>query len=481
MKQSLQLKLGQQLTLTPQLQQSIRLLQLSTLDLQQEVEQFIADNPLLERDEGRDENGAEVSDAGEIAINGHDEPREPPQQQDGAGGNDDSATDLNLVNDWSSYGRNGSDEDDDWDPHQNLTRATTLREHLLAQLAELPLSVRDRAMAMVIIEELDDDGYLPCPLEELAVHLPAELEIAPDELTVALTLVQQFEPAGVASRDLTESLLLQLAARPESPARPLAQDIVRHHLPLLANRDFTRLRRATGADDESIRQAQALIASLNPRPAAGFGSGDTHYVMADVLVRRDRNGIWLPLLNPATQPKLKVNQLYAQMLSRHRGEAGQLSGRLQEAKWLIRNIEQRADTILRVSQVIVERQQAFFDQGEVAMRPMVLRDVADELGLHESTISRVTSSKYLICPRGVFELKYFFGTALDTDSGGECSATAIKARLRKLIADEDPHKPLSDSVLAERLGDEGIQVARRTVAKYREALLIPPVNQRKTI
>ncbi|MCG9063893.1 RNA polymerase factor sigma-54 [Laribacter hongkongensis] len=476
MKQSLQLKLSQQLTLTPQLQQSIKLLQLSTLDLQQEVEQFLADNPLLERvEDGEHDDSANGADEpAELAPAEHagsDDPRE----------HDDSARDLDTLNDWSSSGIRGSDEDDDWDPHANLIRPQSLREHLLAQLAEVPLSARDRAVATFLVEEIDDDGYLPASLESLAEQLPASLEVELDELTIALRLIQQFEPAGVGARDLTESLLLQLRARSGTDECTLACTIVRDHLQLLANRDFTRLRRATSADDEALRQAQALIASLNPRPAAGFASGDTHYVMADVIVRRDRQGIWQAHLNPASQPRLKVNQMYANLLGRCRGEGGELSGRLQEAKWLIRNIEQRADTILRVSSVIVERQQGFFEQGELLMKPMVLRDVAEELGLHESTISRVTSNKYLLCPRGIFELKYFFGSALDTDSGEECSATAIKARIRRLIAEEDARKPLSDNTIADLLGEEGIQVARRTVAKYREALLIPPASQRKMI
>lgn len=484
MKQSLQLKLGQQLTLTPQLQQSIRLLQLSTLDLQQEVEQFLHDNPMLERDEGGSEDGEGRDDNQQ-----DDAPATTPDnasQADGAGTErererDESERDLDLVNDWSAAASRDASDEDDFDPHANLSRTPTLREHLLGQLAELQLPVEDRALVAFLIEELDDDGYLTTPPDELLAHLAAELDVGEDELQVGLRLLQQFEPAGVGARNLAESLALQLAARPADPLRDLALTVARDHLPLLANRDFGRLKKLTGADDAALRAAQKLIASLNPRPATGFGNGDTHYVVADVVVKKARSGEWRAELNPAAQPRLRVNSLYAHLLHHHRDGGSQLSARLQEAKWLVRNIQQRADTILRVSQVIVERQQAFFERGEVAMRPMVLRDVADELGLHESTISRVTTQKYLNCPRGLFELKYFFGTALDTDNGGECSATAIKALIRKLIQQEDPKKPLSDSALADALARDGIQVARRTVAKYREALQIPAVSLRKSI
>jgi RNA polymerase sigma-54 factor len=251
-------------------------------------------------------------------------------------------------------------------------------------------------------------------------------------------------------------------------------------LPLLGTHDYTRLKRLLNTDDNALRQAQTLISRLSPRPASGFGAQDTHYLTPDITVRK-RKGRWVAELNGAAVPHLRVNQMYARMLAENRQAPGELSGRLQEARWLVKNIQQRFDTILKVSEAIVERQQAFFEQGEVAMRPMILRDIADELGLHESTVSRVTTQKYLLCPRGLFELKYFFGSALDTDNGQECSATAIKALMRQLLETENSAKPLSDSAIAEEMGRRGIQVARRTVAKYREAMQIPPVNQRKAL
>lgn len=474
MKQSLQLKVSQQLTLTPQLQQSIRLLQLSTLDLQQEIENILHDNPMLERDEGQPDPLPGASDA----PSNSDAPSEAAPEAQEASRDDDGPTDSLELSDWSSSG--SGNHDDDFDPHANMVAEKTLREHLLDQLAEHALPPRDRAVVTFLIEELDDDGYLGQSLEELAAHLPEELGVEADELQVGLRLLQQFEPAGVGARSLAESLSLQLNILPDTPVRALARVLVAEHLSLLAHRDFNKLKRQLHCDDEMLKAVTQLVASLNPRPAAGFGRDDTQYIVADVIVTKGAEG-WRAQLNPAAMPKLRVNSLYAHLLQHHREGGSQLSAQLQEAKWLIRNVQQRFDTILRVSEAIVARQQQFFELGEVGMRPLVLRDIADELGLHESTISRVTTQKFLLCPRGIFELKYFFGSALETDSGGECSATAIKARLRQLIANEDPKKPLSDSALADMLGNEGIQVARRTVAKYREAMQIPPVNLRKSI
>lgn len=475
MKQSLQLKVSQQLTLTPQLQQSIRLLQLSTLDLQQEIENILHDNPMLERDEGQPDPLPNTADtpASSADTPGNDNNDTPEPSRD-----DDGPADSLELSDWSSSG--SGNHDDDFDPHANMVAEKTLREHLLDQVAEHALQARDRAVVTFLIEELDDDGYLTQSLEELAAHLPEELGVDADELQVGLRLLQQFEPAGVGARSLAESLTLQLAILPDSPVRTLAKVLINEHLSLLAHRDFNKLKRQLHCDDDMLKAVTLLVASLNPRPAAGFGRDNTQYIVADVMVHKGLEG-WRAQLNPAAMPKLRVNSLYAHLLQHHREGGSQLTAQLQEAKWLIRNVQQRFDTILRVSEAIVARQQQFFELGEVGMRPLVLRDIADELGLHESTISRVTTQKFLLCPRGIFELKYFFGSALETDSGGECSATAIKARLRLLIGNEDPKKPLSDSALADMLGAEGIQVARRTVAKYREAMQIPPVNLRKSI
>lgn len=471
MKQTLQLKVSQQLTLTPQLQQSIKLLQLSTVDLQLEVERFLLENPMLERgDEAPDTPGpADAADAR------RDEPAAEPEPGAEPG--------AEALQDWggSGGGSRGGERDDEFDPFYNVAACPTLREHLLAQLGEMPLAGRDRALVSLLIEELDDDGYLTTGLDTLAGELPAELDVVEDELSVALRLLQQFDPAGVGARSLPESLTLQLARLPEdTEGLSLARAIVADHLALLGAHDYTRLKKLLATDDDALRTAQALIAGLNPRPAGDFGGDDTHYVTPDVTVRK-RRGRWVAELNAGAVPHLRINQMYARMLSENRHSAGDLSARLQEARWLIKNIQQRFDTILKVSEAIVERQQAFFEQGEVGMRPMILRDIADELGLHESTVSRVTSQKYLLCPRGLFELKYFFGSALETDNGQECSATAIKARIRQLLDAENPAKPLSDSAIADELGRQGIQVARRTVAKYREAMQIPPVNQRKVL
>nr|WP_199067496.1 RNA polymerase factor sigma-54 [Chromobacterium sp. ASV5] len=469
MKQSLQLKVSQQLTLTPQLQQSIKLLQLSTLDLQAEVERFLLDNPLLER--GDDER------PGEDAPDAAPEAASPGESRDG---DERDGPDGGELLDWGSGSRR-HDGDDDFDPALNVPCPVSLREHLLSQLGEIALPARDQAVVRLLIEELDEDGYLPTGLDELASHLPLELQLDSDELAFGLRLLQQFDPPGVGARSLAESLTLQLRRLPAAePGHALALAIAAEHLALLGSRDYTRLKRQLDCDDGELRQAQALIARLNPHPAAGFGEGEVHYIIPDISVRK-RKGRWVAELNRSAMPRLRVNQLYERMLAENRGQGGEMPARLQEARWLVKNIQQRFDTILKVAESIVERQQMFFEQGEVAMRPLILRDIAEELGLHESTVSRSTSQKYLQCPRGLFELKYFFGSSLETDSGAECSATAIKARIRSLIEAENPAKPLSDSALAEALGNLGIQVARRTVAKYREAMQIPAVSLRKTL
>lgn len=457
MKQTLQLKMSQQLTLTPQLQQSIKLLQLSSLDLQTEVDRILLENPMLER---ADEPAASNT------------PEETPVAND-------VQSPADALQDWGHGG--GSTPDDEYDPLYNVPAHLTLREYLLSQLGEIALPARALAVVQLLIEELDDDGYLNNSLEELVQELPQELGLQEKELAQGLCQLQQFDPAGVGARSLAESLTLQLERQDAcTPIHRLALQIVNQYLPLLGAHDYTRLKRLLNVDDEALRQAQSMIAKLNPRPANGFGCQDTHYVTPDVTVRK-RHGRWVAELNGNAVPRLKVNQVYARMLSENRQAPGDLSAQLQEARWLVKNIQQRFDTILKVSESIVERQQAFFEQGEVAMRPMILRDIAEELGLHESTVSRVTTQKYLLCPRGLFELKYFFGSALETDSGQDCSATAIKAFIRQLLETENPAKPLSDGAIAALLAHKGIQVARRTVAKYREAMQIASVSQRKVL
>ena len=297
-------------------------------------------------------------------------------------------------------------------------------------------------------------------------------------MQIALKHLQYFDPTGVGARNAQECLALQLEALPVDETQTLALIIVRQHLDLLAARDFVKLKKHTNCDDNQLRDAQFLIRSLNPRPGAQYSALDARYITPDVVVRKIR-GQWTVNVNSDAFPRLRINNLYAQILSKQRGSG--LSGQLQEARWLIKNVQQRFDTILRVAQSIVDRQRQFFDHGEVAMRPLVLREIADILGLHESTISRVTTQKYMATPRGIFELKYFFGSHVATDAGGACSATAIRALIKQLISAEDQKKPLSDSQLSDILGQQGIVVARRTVAKYREALNIQPVKLRKVI
>ena len=490
MKQTLQLKLSQHLTLTPQLQQSIRLLQLSTIELNAEVERILQENPLLERAESEEERVA-----GEVPLSG------PGRVGDGvdsahevAAGDTSSELrgtrdELPDVADFSDYGGSGSDgdwggggasDDDDFLPQQIAT--STLRDHLNGQLALLNLPLRDRQIVTALIDALDDDGYLATPLEEIAELFPAEVEIEPEELSIALKYVQSFEPSGVGARDCAECLALQLKALPaDTPFLADARKVVDGNLALLANRDFTKLKRLLHTDDAGVRGVRDLIRSLNPRPGAAFAKAEANYVIPDVVVRKVRNQ-WVASLNEAAMPKLRLNRIYADILTRNRESSNQqLAAQLQEAKWLIRNVQQRFDTILRVAKAIVERQRRFFEHGEVAMRPMVLREIADMLNLHESTISRVTTQKYMLTPRGTFELKYFFGSHVATDTGGAASATAIRALIKQLIAAEDAKTPLTDSKIADMLGEQGILVARRTIAKYREALQIPPVNMRKAL
>lgn len=485
MKQSLQLKLSQSLTLTPQLQQSIKLLQLSTIELNQEIERFLAENPLLEREDGDD--GPPPPPRGESAQEAPaatataEAPQEAEREHDHEveTGASESA-DFSDSGDWGGGSSRSRDDEDDRDFQDVQAASTSLRDHLNQQISLSPMSDRDRLLARFIIEALDDDGYLHQSLEELIEVIPEDFEIELDDLQIALNQVQSLEPAGIAARTPAECLALQLRAMPAGSTRDLALIIVREHLELLAERNFVRIRRATGCSEDALREAHALICSLNPHPGLQYGADDTGYIVPDVVVRKVRNR-WVASLNGEAMPRLRVNQLYASILQQNRGSGGALTGQLQEARWLIKNVQQRFDTILRVSQAIVDQQRQFFEYGDVAMRPLTLREIADELELHESTISRVTTQKYMATPRGVFELKYFFGSHVSTDTGGAASSTAIRALIRQLVEAEDKKKPLSDSRITELLGQQGIVVARRTIAKYRESLNIPPVSQRKSI
>ena len=465
MKPSLQFRLSQHLTLTPQLQQSIRLLQLSTVELNQEIDRMLMDNPALEREDAEGELEAAApapAPTGGAGASGSTEPAAP-----------DTDWSADIASSWR-----GPDDDDEGDRSFTAPDTPTLRDHLRGQLSLTNLGDRDRVFVQLLIDALDEDGYLTQPLEEIAALLPAEAD--PEELGIALRHLQNLEPAGVGARSPGECLALQLRILPDEPARRLALDIVEKHLELLASRDYTRLKNITGAGDEALRAAQRLIQALNPRPGAAYAKVETRYVIPDVIVRKQR-GVWRASLNPDAMPRLRINRLYAELAAGARTSGAAIASQLQEARWLIKNVQQRFDTILRVSQAIVDQQRHFLEHGEVAMRPLVLREIAQTLGLHESTISRVTTQKYMATPRGTFELKYFFGSHVATEAGGAASSTAIRALIKQLVAAEDAKAPLSDARISQILGEQGIVVARRTIAKYREALQIPPVNQRKSL
>ena len=491
MKQGLHLKLSQHLTLTPQLQLSIKLLQLSTVDLNQELERYLLENPLLERVDGGNEP-VEMSPAfgdtntGSNANDGGDNnaPSEPAIGDNSPGEEHDrgeQSFDANI-DDGTSYAANASRSDDDEDNEYSQVAAAepTLQESLINQLNLMSLPERDRRLAMILIAHLDEDGYLTHDMDDLCSLIAEHMDVEPDDLLIALRRVQALEPTGVAARSLSECLALQLKARPNNPPqRERALQVIDQHLDLLAARDFVKLRRLLRCDEQEMKQVRDLIVSLDPKPSRNFGQGDIRYVVADVVVKKV-GGKWVAQLNSAAMPKLRVNKLYADLLHKSRdNDAKNLGGQLQEARWLIKNVQQRFDTILRVTRAIVERQRHFFDHGDVAMRPLVLREIADEVGLHESTISRVTTQKYMLTPRGIFELKYFFGSSVATDEGGACSSTAIRALIKQLVQAEDTKKPLSDNRISDILGQQGIVVARRTVAKYREAMAIQPANLRK--
>jgi RNA polymerase sigma-54 factor len=483
MKHSLQLKLSQHLTLTPQLQQSIRLLQLSTLELNQEIETFLQENPLLERDD-EEEPGvppASLVPATTSTTSSESESAPAPSSEnEQADERPASETDWSLDDGYGSF--SGQDGDEDSEAPQAAAEPAKLRDHLLDQINLMQMPDRDKRIVAFLIDNLDDDGYMTQDLVELAALLPVELEIDAEALTIGLKYLQSLDPPGIGARSLSECLALQLESLPEDTQyRNEASLIVKQHLDIFAARDYFRLKKLLRCDDDVLRIVQAMIIGLNPRPAGNFSGSETRYIIPDVVVRKTK-GMWVTALNPEAMPKLRINRMYADILHRNRDASfQQLAGQLQEAKWLIKNVQQRFDTILRVSQAIVDRQRHFFEHGEVAMRPLVLREIAETLGLHESTVSRVTTQKFMLTPRGIFELKYFFGSHVSTETGGACSATAIRALIRQMVGEEDTRKPLSDSQISEVLGKQGIMVARRTIAKYRESLQILPVNLRKSI
>ena len=476
MKQGLQLRLSQQLAMTPQLQQAIRLLQLSTLELQQELQQALESNPLLEQIDTHEEiDTRETQDSETLDTADALEQKEMPEE-------------LPLDASWDTIytagtpsGTSGDYIDDELPVYQGET-TQTLQDYLMWQVELTPFSDTDRAIATSIVDAVDETGYLTVPLEDILESIVDE-EIDIDEVEAVLKRIQRFDPVGVAAKDLRDCLLIQLSQFDKTtPWLEEARLIISDHLDLLANHDFRTLMRVTRLKEDVLKEAVNLIQSLDPRPGQSIQTGEPEYVIPDVLVRK-HNGHWTVELNSDSIPRLQINQHYASMCNnaRNDGDSQFIRSNLQDAKWLIKSLESRNDTLLRVSRCIVEQQQAFFEQGEEYMKPMVLADIAQAVEMHESTISRVTTQKYLHSPRGIFELKYFFSSHVNTEGGGEASSTAIRALVKKLIAAENPAKPLSDSKLTSLLSEQGIMVARRTVAKYRESLSIPPSNQRKQL
>ncbi|MCE9687088.1 RNA polymerase factor sigma-54 [Shewanella sp. AS16] len=492
MKASLQLRLGQQLTMTPQLQQAIRLLQLSSLELQQEIQQALDSNPLLEQEEdsyeaaGTNENPAQpdtdFSDNSQVSTDKDSSTVDTAESLTQESMPDELPMDTTWDEVFTASPNSGSGgmREDDM-PFQGET-SDGLYEHLEWQKNLTPFSETDLAIATAIIDAIDEQGYLTQSMEEI-LDAMGNPEIELDEVEAVLKRIQHFDPIGVAARDLSECLLIQLAQfAADTPHIDNARLLIKDHLELIAGRDFRTLMRKTRLKEDELRQAIALIQTLNPRPGLLITPVDDEYVIPDVSVMK-KSGRWVVELNPDCMPKISVNQQYAAMARSTKSQADSqfIRGHLQEAKWFIKSLESRNDTLLKVANCIVQYQQGFFEYGEEAMKPMVLNDIAEAVEMHESTISRVTTQKYMHTPRGLFELKYFFSSHVSTDDGGECSSTAIRAFIKKLVAAENQKKPLSDSKMAQLLAEQGINVARRTIAKYREAMLIPPSNQRKSL
>jgi RNA polymerase sigma-54 factor len=501
MKQSLQLKLGQQLTMTPQLQQAIRLLQLSTLDLQQEIQDALDSNPMLEVNEDESGEGDAASRKATDEPNGETGGDYSASEQSVADNserdlndsdwNTDIPSDLPVDTSWddiyqptSSPGSSAASENDDFDYESRRTVTESLFDHLMWQLNLTPMSDRDRVIAMAIVDAVEPSGMLSNSIMDIHTGLVDSLEdLEQDEVEAVLHRIQQFDPPGVAAHDLRECLLIQLRQLPpDTPCIRFATIIVREYLALLGSRDYKQLMRKTKLKESELRDTILLIQGLNPRPGDLINAGETEYVVPDVFVAKEENR-WSVRLNPEIAPKIRINPEYAGLIKRADSSSDNtfLRDNLQEARWFLKSLQSRNETLLRVASCIVEKQRGFLDYGAEAMKPLVLHDVAEAVGMHESTISRVTTQKYMHTPQGIFELKYFFSSHVSTDSGGECSSTAIRAIIKKLIVAENPRKPLSDSKIAEVLSEQGIQVARRTIAKYRESLSIPPSNERKRL
>lgn len=485
LRQGFDLKLGQTLSMTPQLQQAIRLLQLSSLELQTEIQQALEENPLLELAEEFPENSASNTDTQQDA--------EKPEAGDDFDTNNDTPSldqdipdDLNLDAEWSDIYDTRSNSDGGGDNSGFLENQGSadiaLLEHLLWQIRLSNLSSIDKQIAEALIRSLDDAGYLCDSLEDIFDMLSQELPIELEDVEVVLKFIQQLDPVGVGARDLRECMLLQLAGLPESRLLYKTRQLVEKNLDLLERRDYKEIQKRLKIEQSELEEMILLLRSLQPRPGSAYSASSTDYIVPDVFVRKIK-GQWVVSLNSQVTPNLQINQFYAEMAgqTKNNNDASYFKNNLQQARWLIRSVESRNTTLLNVAKAIVERQTAFMQYGEQTMKPLVLRDIAEELEMHESTISRVTTNKYMHTPQGVFELKYFFSSQIDTDTGSSCSSTAIRAMLKKLIAEESPASPLSDNQLTNLLKQQGINVARRTVAKYREAMSIPSSHERKTL
>lgn len=490
MKPSLQLKLGQQLAMTPQLQQAIRLLQLSTLDLQQEIQEALESNPLLDVDEGQDEivssdettKSRDEESVNEVSAEASSEPDAPDSSD--IIEKSEISSDLEIDASWddvysANTGSTGLAMDDEMPVYQGET-TQSLQDYLLWQLDLTPFTDTDRTIATAIIDAVDQYGYLTLSTEEILDSVDND-EVELDEVEAVLKRVQQFDPLGVASRNLQECLLLQLATFPaDTPWLEEAKLVLEKHIDQLGNRDYKLITKESKLKEAELKEVMSLIQQLDPRPGSAITPDETEYVIPDVSVFKDK-GKWTVAINPDSVPRLKVNQQYAALGRGNSPDSQFIKSNLQDAKWLIKSLESRNETLLKVARCIVEHQQDFFEYGEEAMKPMVLNDIALAVDMHESTISRVTTQKFMHTPRGIFELKYFFSSHVSTDTGGECSSTAIRALIKKLVAAENSAKPLSDSKIAALLADQGIKVARRTIAKYRESLGIAPSSQRKRL
>ncbi len=490
MKPSLQLKLGQHLTMTPQLQQAIRLLQLSTLELQTEIQQALEENPMLEYEE-------DGSDATVIADINNDANAKTTQLDSSEtrldmDKNQEMPDDLAVDSNWedtydittatASSNQQSDDSGNDYLENRSA-EGDSLSEHLIWQLQNSQFTETDLIIAIAIIDAINDDGYLTETIEEIHEGLKNDLDIDLDEVEAVLHRVQRFDPVGIASRNLRECLLLQLELfDPATPELADVKNIIEFHLDLLGAHDYARLQKKTRRNEEQLKKLITFIQALNPKPGASISNNTAQYVIPDIFVTK-YNGAWRVSLNPEASPKLKINAIY----ENHLKDAGRgndtsyLRNSLQEARWFLKSLQSRSDTLQRVGNAIVRRQRLFLDYGDEGMKPMVLRDIAEELEMHESTISRVTTNKFMHTPRGVYEFKFFFSSHVGTADGGECSATAIRSMVKKLIESENPKKPMSDNKISSLLVKEGINVARRTVAKYRESMLIPPSNERKRL